>query len=81
MNTKVTSETIKQHLLGTCNSEASAEDVFDLTYEQVLDLIIEAEIECCNRCGWWCEAHEMTEIECELICEDCLTDEEKENDE
>jgi hypothetical protein len=67
-----TAEDVKSYLLGSCNSEGNAEQVFDLSYEEVLDLIIEAEIECCSICGWWHEAFEMEDVDSELICQECL---------
>jgi hypothetical protein len=76
-----TAEDIKEYLLGTCNTDADAADVFGISEDRVLDLVIEAEIECCTCCGWWHEDWEMSDINgADLVCLDCF-DEESEDEE
>jgi hypothetical protein len=65
-------EEIKEYFLGTSKGAYEAEEAFGLTDIEVLDLIIEAEIECCSSCNWWYEAGEMEEVDCELLCPDCF---------
>lgn len=63
-----------EYLRGTANSLSAAADKFDLTEEEALDIIVEAdEIDLCCDCGWWCENSELEVAEngSDLVCEDC----------
>lgn len=54
----------------------TAENDFGLSYEQVIDIMIEFDIEQCVSCGWhlypgdYCTEHEHDEI----TCTDCCTE-------
>lgn len=63
-----------ERLQGTCQSltilleelgHPEAEDVSAFT--ETLD----AEVFCCDTCGWWCEQSEMSEDE-DWVCDDCV---------
>ena len=69
-------------LTGTCNSLAEALAKFDLTEDDLTlsdNQDIDANIFCCDSCGWWCGIEEMTEVEnAEMLggqhCSECMPD-------
>lgn len=70
----IDSEEIKHYLLGTCNTDYQAAEIFGISEEEVLDAVIESEIECCSCCGWWYESYEMNDSQngSDLICTECF---------
>lgn len=64
---------IADYMLGTCNSTSSAEQMFNVSEDIVLEACTEHEVELCDDCGWWCELHELDDgEEGTLVCIDCL---------
>jgi hypothetical protein len=72
------SDKIKQlveHLQGTSKSLSEACDDFgfdsdELTQQELEE--IDAEIFCCETCGWWSEVSEMADQEGEQVCLECV---------
>lgn len=49
-----------------------------LEQHHIDEVMAEAEYERCCRCDWWMEVHTIHQIDDQSVCEDCLTDEERE---
>ena len=67
-------EKVALSIAGTCQN--TAEYDYDLTYEEVLDIMTEFDVQECVVCGWYqypsdyCSMHEHDEITCYQCCEE-----------
>ena len=81
---------VSGYVAGSCNSYDECrsrfteevkevdESICDQQIELILDQAIdEAEIFLCECCGWWCWAHEHSEV-CEGNCSECSPSDEEE---
>jgi len=63
---------VADYALGTCNSEAEIAEHFDIEEEDVIDLLLDANVERCPGCDWWHEAGELVNDDGELVgCDQC----------
>ncbi len=66
---------IVHQLLGTCRGIDELLDEGEDPYDDVLTGAIDAEIFCCDDCGWWCEICEANVEESAKrnndVCTDC----------
>ena len=67
-------------LIANCgNGERMAfNQVEGLEQHHIDEVMADAEYERCCRCDWWMEVHTIHQIDDQSVCEDCLTDEERE---
>lgn len=58
---------------GTCTSEVEIAEALDIEEDEVTDLLLEANIECCGGCEWWFESCNLVfdEERGKGFCEDC----------
>lgn len=67
---------------GTCTSEVEIAETLNIDEDEVTDLLLEANIECCSGCGWWFAAYdlEFDESTGQSRCEDCQDEKDAEDD-
>lgn len=45
--------------------------------DEINELMLNHGYDLCVRCGWWMENHDCDWIDGECVCEDCMTEDEK----
>ena len=78
----MTSQKVKDEIccnfLGSCSSITTwHEERYNLSYEQIAEILEEGEVILCETCGWWCDLSEMEEFQGEYWCGGCLEDNEE----
>lgn len=71
-------EEIINAFLGTCRTVASVIEQFELDYtdEDITEICLNHNIECCNGCGWWMNSFDLVPDDDKDedgigYCEDC----------
>jgi hypothetical protein len=78
MNEKLATE-IAEYMVGTCNGEDDAAELFKVDAGEVLQACSDNEVERCECCGWWCGAEDFGNSRVdELVCDECMESEEDE---
>ena len=73
---RVVAQEVGGLLAGSCQPAYVAADEFDLTEDQVNQIMSDAGYELCETCGWWCGEDEIDVVDDEYVCADCRQDEE-----
>lgn len=69
---------IAESYIGTCSTvsdwlmDSAQPDGDFIDSDDVQEILADAGVECCNVCGWFSEIGDMTEIDGELTCPECV---------